>query len=77
MLFVIDTYLLVKESEGRAASTIYEYRLYLGAFATHCAKPLAEVSNTMETVVYTEPLAMRLIRCGWVESVSSPHTLHP
>ena len=46
MLSVIDTYLLVKESEGRAASTIYEYRLYLGAFATNCAKPLAEVTNT-------------------------------
>jgi hypothetical protein len=46
MLSVIDTYLLVKESEGRAKSTIYEYRLYLSAFAAHCNKPLAEVTNT-------------------------------
>lgn len=43
---IIRAYLLVKESEGRAKSTLYEYRLYLEAFATHCTKPLAAVTNT-------------------------------
>mgnify|MGYP002623750634 CR=1 FL=1 len=40
----IQTYLLMKASEGRAASTLYEYRLYLCAFANHCGKKLEEVT---------------------------------
>ena len=40
MRTVIDSYLLVKESEGRAKSTLYEYNLYLTSFMTHCGKPL-------------------------------------
>ena len=45
MLDEIHTYLLVKESEGRAASTIYEYRLYLTAFHLYCPKPLSAITN--------------------------------
>jgi integrase/recombinase XerC len=42
---VIAEYLAEKESEGRAASTLYEYALYLAAFNAHSNKALAEVTN--------------------------------
>lgn len=45
MRTVIDSYLLVKESEGRAKSTLYEYNLYLTSFMNHCGKPLDKVTN--------------------------------
>lgn len=41
----IRSYLLVKESEGRAKSTLYEYRLYLESFHAHCGKALCDVEN--------------------------------
>ena len=42
----ITEYLQTKAAEGRAKSTVYEYRLYLDAFTTHCSdKPLVEVTN--------------------------------
>ncbi len=41
----IRTYLLVKESEGRARRTIYEYNLYLTALAAHCGKSLTDLTN--------------------------------
>jgi integrase/recombinase XerD len=41
----IRVYLLIKESEGRAKSTLYEYRLYLDAFSVYCPKPLTEITN--------------------------------
>lgn len=45
MRTLIDSYLLVKESEGRAASTLYEYNLYLTSFMTHCGKRVGEITN--------------------------------
>jgi site-specific recombinase XerD len=41
----IETYLAEKQSEGRAAGTLYEYRLYLQAFNARCNKPLAALTN--------------------------------
>lgn len=41
----IRTYLMVKESEGRATSTIYEYNLYLTALAQHSNKELNALTN--------------------------------
>jgi site-specific recombinase XerD len=46
MLEEIRTYLLVKESEGRAKSTLYEYSLYLTAFHFYCPKPLDSITNS-------------------------------
>lgn len=45
MRTLIDSYLLVKESEGRAASTLYEYNLYLTSFMIHCGKQVGEITN--------------------------------
>lgn len=42
---LIDSYLLVKESEGRAKTTLYEYNLYLTSFMAHCGKQVGEISN--------------------------------
>lgn len=41
----IRAYLLVKKSEGKAKSTLYEYRLYLTAFDAYCNKPLDQITN--------------------------------
>lgn len=41
----IQAYLLVKAGEGLAKSTLYEYGLYLYAFAAHCGKKLCDVDN--------------------------------
>jgi len=42
---VVEIFLVVKESEGRAKSTIYEHRHYLTSFAAHCGKTLNHVTS--------------------------------
>lgn len=45
MLDQITEFINAKQAEGKARSTVYEYRLYLTAFAERCNKPLTAVTN--------------------------------